>query len=126
MLNYRQLIKEGTRYVVAKRRKQWIRCCQRAKEDDRLLDIYNHVLVIMKLLAEGNMSYNEIMEKVGENDNSIVIENYIVAFSPFGFDFAKESPNFSKSKQRIETLTKLHEENVGLVRKKTIKKQSRA
>ena len=117
MLDAKQLLKQGGKYVIPARKYQWLRCCQRAKEDSEFLLVYNCVFEIMKLLAEGQLIYEDVMSRVNINYRLETIENYVVAFSPYGYNFVKQSPTYRSSIERMKHLDELNQKNLSYKKK---------
>ena len=110
MNNCRRIAKEGLKYVIPERRKIWIRCCQKAKDSERQFDIISYVLQIIKGL-DTNEDCLSILNNIEQENDRLVVENFVVAFSPLGYELVKKSPSYKSSLDRMKHIDSIYKRN---------------
>lgn len=110
MNDYKKMAKEGMKHVIPERRKIWIRCCQKAKDSERQFEILSYVLQIIKGLDK-NEDCLSILNNIEQENYRLVVENFVVAFSPLGYELVKKAPSYKSSFDRMKHIDGIYRQN---------------
>ena len=105
---------EGKKYIIPKRDEEWKKICGEILESKVGYAMMRDILSVMRLLSEGNLSYEEIAKRIGSNHSGAswsFLENVVAKFTPSGYDFAMDRSKEFMSNERREYLEKVNLEN---------------
>lgn len=114
MYTVEEAYNEGKKYIIPKRDEEWKKMCGELLESINGNSMMEDILAVMHWLDEGNLSYEEIENEIGENHSGAswsFLENVVATFTPRGYDFAMDRSKEIMSRERREYLEKVHSQN---------------